>query len=109
MSSSTAGMLRSTVRVRSPDSDLFILLLYVHEITVTVLFDTGTGNKKKLINIIELAEDYTAEYAIALTALYVFTWCDTTSAFKGIWKVKPTKLPQKTSRFQAILAELGKE
>lgn len=99
----------STVRVRSPDCDIFfILLLYVHELTVTVLFETGTGNKKKLINITELAEDFTGEYATSLTALHVFTKCDTTSAFKGIGKVKPIKLLQKTPRYQTILTELGK-
>ena len=99
----------STVRACSPDSDIFILLLYVHEITVTVLFETGTGNKKKLINITELAENYTEEYATALTALHVFTKRDTTSAFKGIGKVTLIKLLQKTPRFQIMLAELRKE
>ena len=84
-------------------------MLHVHEITVTVLFETGTGNKKKLINITELAEDYTEEYATALTTLHVFTKCDTTSAFKGIGKVKPIKLLQKIPRFQTILVELGKK
>ena len=44
------------VRARSPDSDIFfILLLYVHELTITVLFDTGTGNRRGLINMTELA------------------------------------------------------
>ena len=44
------------VRARSPDSDIFfILLLYVHELTITVLFDTGIGNRRGLINMTELA------------------------------------------------------
>ncbi|MPC37760.1 hypothetical protein E2C01_031249 [Portunus trituberculatus] len=99
----------STVRVRSPDSDIFfILLLYVHELTVTLLFETGTGNKKKLINITELAEDFTGKYATSLTALHVFTKCDTTIAAKCIGKVKPIKLLQKIPRYQTILTELGK-
>lgn len=96
------------VRVRSPDSDLFfILLLYVHELTITVLFETGTGNRKRLINLTELAEDYTAEYSTALAALHVFTKCDTTSAFKGVGKIKPIKILQKNPRFHVILAQLG--
>lgn len=83
-------------------------MLYVHELTITVLFETGTGKKKKLINITELAEDFTGEYATFLTALHVFTKCDTASAFKGIGKVKPIKLLQKTPKYQTILSELGK-
>ena len=96
------------VRVRSPDSDVFfVLLLYVHEMTITVFFDTGTGNRRRLINISELAEDFTTEYATALAALHVFTHCDTTSAFKGIGKVKPIKLLQTNPKYQPILAQLG--
>ena len=96
------------VRVRSPDSDVFFILLhYVQEMTITVLFDTGTGNRRRLINMSELAEDFTAEYSTALAALHVFTHCDTTSAFKGVGKVKPIKLLQKNPKFQPILAQLG--
>ena len=96
------------VRVRSPDSDLFfILLLYAHEMTITVLFDTGTGNRKCLINLTVMAEDFTPEYSTALAAVHVFTECDTTSAFKGVGKVKPIKFLQKNLRFRAMLAQLG--
>ena len=94
--------------MRSPDSDVFFILLhYVQEMTITVLFDTGTGNRRRLINMSELAEDFTAEYSTALAALHVFTHCDTTSAFKGVGKVKPIKLLQKNPKFQPILAQLG--
>ena len=95
------------VRVRSPDTDIFFILLhYVHEMTITVLFDTGTGNRRRLINMNDLAEDFTTEYS---KALHVFTHCDTTSAFKGIGKVKPIKISQKSPKFQGILVQLGKD
>ena len=57
----------------------------------------------------ELAEGLTQEYCTALLALHAFTHCDTTSAFKGIGKVKPIKVMQKIPKFQPILAELGRE
>ena len=51
----------------------------------------------------------TQEYCTALTALHAFTHCDSTSAFKGIGKVKPIKVMQKNPRFQRVLAKLGEE
>jgi hypothetical protein len=62
---------------------------------VPILFDTGTGNKKKLIDITKLAQQYQQELCTALLGLHAFTRCDTTSAFKGIGKVKPIKTLQK--------------
>jgi hypothetical protein len=97
-------------RIRTPDSDIFFILLHhVSSFTITILFDTGTGNKKRLINVTDLADDLTQEYCTALLALHAFTHCDTTSAFKGIGKVKPIKVMQKLPKFQPILAELGRE
>ena len=98
------------VRVRSPDTDIFFILLH-HAKTMlcTIYFDTGTGNHKRLINITELVADYTQEYCTALTAVHVFSHCDSTSAFKGVGKIKPIKLLQKLPRFQRVLASLGEE
>ena len=42
----------SVILVRSPDTDVFILLLrFVRHINQTVLFDTGTGDKRRLVNV----------------------------------------------------------
>ena len=50
-------------RVRSPDSDIFWILLYhAREIDITILFDTGHGNKKRLINSTNLSKHYTEWY-----------------------------------------------
>ena len=68
-----------------------------------------TGNNKCLGNITELVANYTQEYCTALKALQAFSHCDTTSAFKGIGKIKPVKILQKHPRFQHVLAGLGKE
>ena len=99
------------IRIKSPDSDVFFILLH-YALTlkeVVILFDTGTGNKQRLINVTELAEDYTQSYCTALMCLHAFTRCDTTSAFKGIGKIKPLKILQKTPRFAAVLSKLGEE
>ena len=100
------------VCVRSPDSDIFFILLHHASslsCSIIILFDTGTGNNKPLINMTSLAENFTQEYCTALTALYAFTYCNSTSAFKGIGKVKPIKVMQKNPRFQRVLAKLGEE
>ena len=72
------------IRIRSPDADIFFILLnYVLELQgVTILFDTGTGNNKRLIDITKLAQQYQQELCTSLLGLHAFTRCDTTSAFK---------------------------
>jgi hypothetical protein len=83
------------VRVCSPDSDVFFILLHhTPTLSCTILFDTGCDNNKRLINMTELVAKFIQEYCTALTALHVFTHCDSTSAFKGIGKVKPIKILQ---------------
>ena len=86
------------VKVRSPDSDIFfILLYYAADLGIRILFDTSTGNKQRLLDITKLAKDFTPVYCAGLLAMHAFTRCDTTSAFKCIGKVKPIQLRQKNS------------
>ena len=97
------------IRVKSPDSDVFfILLYYATKMTdVTVLFDTGTGNKKRLINITAMAKEIPELRAEALLALHAYCGCDTTSAFKGIGHLKPLKILKKCAKFEQPLSMLG--
>ena len=69
------------VRVRANDTHIFfILLYYAKTFTVDVIFDMGD----KLININQLAEEFSQEHISALpAALHAFTGGDCTSAFKG--------------------------
>ena len=70
------------ILVRYPDTDVFILLLrFVRHINHTVLFDIGTGDKRRLVNVQAVAKDLGHEINLALIALQAFTGCDTTSAF----------------------------
>lgn len=59
------------------------------------------------VNITQLAKEYGQRLCTALMSLHAFTHCDTTSAFKGIGKVRPIKLLKRTARFQDVLCQVG--
>ena len=96
------------VRIRSPDSDVFFIALHhASKFEITILFNTGTGNKRRLLNISDIAKEYGQVMCTALMSLHAFTHCDTISAFKGVEKVRPIKLLQKTEAFQETMSTLG--
>lgn len=67
-------------RIKSPDTDIFFILLhYIPQLEgITVLFDTGTGNHQRLLNMTELANANTPEYCTSLMAMHAYSGCDTT-------------------------------
>ena len=86
--------------VRTPDTDIFMILLYhSHLIDITIFLDTGTGKNRKLINISELGESFGRDYCCTLLGYYVFSGEDCTSSFKGKGKVAPLKKLQKNPKF----------
>ena len=96
--------------VRTPDTDIFVILLYhAHSINLTVYLDTGSGKQRQLINVSEVAESLGDEYCATLLGFYVFTGEDCTSAFKGKGKVGPLKKLQKNPRFHRAFRELGND
>jgi len=102
-------MLYSTARVKTPDSDIFFILLH-HARRFTdlrVLFETGKGRTKCCIDISKLAESYSPVFRAALLGLYAFSGCDSTSAFRSKGKVKALKFLEKHEKFHAAFAELG--
>ena len=83
-------------QVTSEDSDIFfILFYYASKINITLLFDTGSRRKRKLLNIFQLTHDFTPLYCNALLGLHAFSRCDTANAFKGIWKSEADKILSK--------------
>ena len=95
-----------TVRVRAKDSDIFfILLYYAKSFTISILLDMG----ERLININQLAENYTQDHITALLALHAFTGADCTSAFKGKGKIRSIKLLGQNSKFIDIFAKVGNQ
>ena len=79
--------------VKSPDTDVFLLLLsYCDVIGKTLIFQTGTGNNRRQINITKMAKSMPKRLRDALLGLHAFTGCDTTSCFAGKGKVKALRL-----------------
>ena len=96
--------------VRTPDSDLFFLLLYhSHHISLRIFLDVGVGKHRKIVDVSDLASSFGKEYCSTLLGFYVFTGEDCTSAFKGKGKVGPLKKLQKQPKFQKAFANLGEE
>ena len=96
------------VRIRTPDSDIFwILLHHARSIDIDIVYDTGFGNKKQLINISELCDHYSQSVCSALLGIHAFTGCDSTSAFKGKGKIRPMKLILKSPSFCSAFSKLG--
>jgi hypothetical protein len=85
--------------VRTPDTDIFILLHHSHSINLTIFLDTGIGKHRQIVNVTELGETLGSDYCSTLLGYYVFSGEDCTSAFKGKGKVTPLKKLQKYPRF----------
>ena len=80
------------IAVRSPDTDVLVLLLKFKNIDQTILFDTGTGNKRKLLNVKDIVSATGTDLCEVLPTLHCFTGCDTISAFMRRGKVAPLKV-----------------
>ena len=95
--------------VRSPDTDVFILLLaYSGDVRMPVWFETGTGNRRRIVDVNTVVSTYGNDVAKALPGLHAFTGCDTTSAFVCRRKKKaPFKLMASVPGFVKIFQQLG--
>ena len=80
------------IRVKSPATDVFFILLnYIG----------------KMKHILPNGDRYSQQEATALMTLHAFSGCDTTSAFKGLGKIKPLKVLLRTPKYIPVLARLG--
>ena len=96
--------------VRSPDTDVLVLLCkYMHHINRQVFFDTGVGNKRRLLCVSEIASQVGETFCSILPALHCLTGCDTTSAFVRRGKLSPLKLVKKKPDYADVLAQLGEQ
>ena len=94
--------------VRSPDTDVFILLLsYCHKFKHHLYFDTGNSNKRRIIHIQALCEKIKREIQERILGLHAFTGCDSISAFVQKGKKKPLTLLLKHLEFVPAFKELG--
>lgn len=98
----------STIIVRSPDTDVFVLLLkFTQEVQQKILFDTGVGNKRRLVDVKGVINEVGMEMCSALPALHAFTGCDSTSAFVRKGKLMPLKTLKDHPEYLGILSTLG--
>ena len=99
----------STIIVRSPDTDVFVLLLhFTQKLEQKVLFDTGVGNKRRLIDVQHVIREVGQEICTALPALHAYSGCDTTSAFVRKGKLMPFKTLKKYPQFLQCFHTLGR-
>ena len=98
----------STLVVRSPDTDVFILLLkFGQDILNPLLFDTGVGNKRHLLDVHKIISEVGEDICGVLPALHAYSGCDTTSAFVRKGKLAPLKTLLKHKDFIDVFLELG--
>ena len=82
--------------VRTPDTDIFVILLFhAKTIGLTIFLDIGTGKHRQIVNVTQMAESMGADKCKMVLGLYVFTGEDVTSSFKGKGKIGPLKKLQR--------------
>jgi len=98
-----------TIVVRSPDTDVFVLLLaYFDKMRNNpLLFDTGNGNNRHLISINCIAPAIGDGVVQVLLGLHAFTGSDCTSAFIRKGKRAPLMLICRNSQFLSAFQHLG--
>ena len=94
--------------IRSPDTDVFVILLhYSDKFSCKIFFNTGSGNKRRLICVSDVATLLGQQITKALTGFHAFTGCDTVSAFVRQGKLKPFKTLQKFTKLIPVFQRLG--
>ena len=94
--------------VKSPDTDLLILLVsYASAVAQPLYLDTGSGNKRRLVDIKAIAHVLGPDICTALPAYHAFTGCDYTSAFVRKGKVKPLQILRNQPDILKAFKDLG--
>lgn len=105
-----AGSSYLNVAVKSPDTDVAIILLSLMEnITPDVYFLTGMKRKSRILALQDVRETIGTKVCRALIGLHVFTGCDSTSAFHGKGKRRPLDLVIKNTEYQEAFTLLGSD
>ena len=105
---SSRCMQDSFIIVKSPDTDVLVLLTYfVCDVSQTVLFDTNVANNSRLINVSTIDATLGREISNALMGFHAFTGCDSTSAFVRKGMKGPCKLMKSNPEFLAAFSSLG--
>eukprot|EP00919_Chromeraceae_sp_WS-2016_P042231 GHVR01100473.1.p1 GENE.GHVR01100473.1~~GHVR01100473.1.p1 ORF type:complete len:342 (+),score=36.08 GHVR01100473.1:35-1060(+) len=98
----------SAIVVRSPDTDVFMLLLkFSQKIRLPLIMDTGVSDKRRLINITSVSTSISNDLCTAMVSFHAFTGCDTVSVFIRKGKLLPLRLLQKNPQYIPVFTRLG--
>ena len=98
----------TSVIIRSPDTDVFLLLLaFVNSFSGPIYMDTGSGDHHRIIDIGKIQADIGDDVSKALLDLHAFTGSDTTSAFMRNGKIRPFKIMQGNDQYINAFKKLG--
>ena len=89
--------------VRSPDTDALVLLLkFAQAIEQSILFDTGTEDKRRLLSVKAIIKSNGAKICSIIPPVHSFTGCDTTSSFVKKGKVLPLRCVERNPSFVSV-------
>ena len=88
---------------------LLCFWISVKTFNVILFLATCAKEKRNLIHISELADDYGAEFYETILGLHMCSDEDTKCAFKGKGKFRPFKKLKELPRYQSVLCRLDKE
>ena len=88
---------------------LSLLTKYCSQIKRSMLFDTGFGNKLRLLAVNDIVHQKGEAICSILPAFHCLNGCDTTSAFVRMRKISPLNLVEKNVEYISTLTMLGQE
>ena len=103
-----AAQQKSPVLIRSPDTDVFLLLLaFFYHFDGPVYMDTRSGDHRRIIDTEGIRKNIGEDLSKALLGLHAFTGSDTTSAFMRKGKIRPLKIMQQKAQYVNAFKKLG--
>ena len=96
---------RQNISERSSDTDVLVLIL----VMLSILFDTGTGNKRRLVNVKQTVEVIVSDLCLTLTALHCFAGCKIIRFFMRRSNRSPLKVLEKFPEFMDVFCVLGEK
>ncbi|XP_071822275.1 uncharacterized protein [Apostichopus japonicus] len=98
----------NNIIIKSPDTDVMIIAVAMcSTLSTRLFFSTGVGNKKRIIDVSQVANNVGTDICSALIGFHVFTGCDSVSSFYGKGKVKCLKVLKSRPEFCNTFSSLG--
>ena len=94
--------------IKSSDTDVGVLAVYYsRKISGSFILATGTGNKRRFIDVNGISQKYGENICETLPGLHAFTGCDSVSAFSGKGKQSAVKVILKDEGLCETVKKLG--